>query len=91
MGKHRTEDTEVTEGDLGSWTRELGERRWLPHENCVKRGKHRTEVTEVTEVDLGARAEGVSQQFLTDRYCCRRKHRRELAKRQFIGLGCINV
>jgi hypothetical protein len=52
-GKHRTEVTEVTEGDIGvgggifaggtplAWVREARER-----------GKHRTEATEVTEGDI---------------------------------------
>ena len=47
-GKHRTEVTEVTEGEPEDRGEALLTRR-LQGENCANRGKHRTEVTEVTE------------------------------------------
>ncbi len=48
QGKHRTEVTEVTEGETGGG--KLGwVSRWLPGENHANQGKHRTEVTEATE------------------------------------------
>jgi hypothetical protein len=47
-GKHRTEDTEVTEGDQRIREEALLTRQ-LQGENCANRGKHRTEDTEVTE------------------------------------------
>jgi hypothetical protein len=56
---HRTEVTEVTEGD-GDLVRKLfGERREFLGGNHANGGKHRTEVTEVTEGD-GDRGENFS-------------------------------
>jgi hypothetical protein len=50
--KHRTEVTEVTEGDRDRWPKIFGERAELPGENPHEWGeKHRTEVTEGTEGD----------------------------------------
>ncbi len=43
-GKHRTEVTEVTEGDLGWWTNALGSRSLAHVREHAQRGKHRTEV-----------------------------------------------
>jgi hypothetical protein len=52
--KHRTEATEVTEGEIwvggkSAW----GQRHRFRCENDTKREMHRTEATEVTEGDLG--------------------------------------
>jgi hypothetical protein len=52
-GKHRTEVTEVTEGEPALWTRGFGGHRWLMGEKHADWGKHRTEVTEVTEGGTG--------------------------------------
>jgi hypothetical protein len=51
LGRHRTEGTEVTEGESASWTRRaLVDRVAFGRETCAL-GRHRTEVTEVTEGD----------------------------------------
>ena len=53
-GKHRTEVTEATEGDLGRWAKAaVGEHRGVCVRELRARGKHRTEVTEATEGDRG--------------------------------------
>ena len=52
-GKHRTEVTEATEGDLGWWTKCTWVKIVGSGAGTRQRGKHRTEVTEATEGDLG--------------------------------------
>jgi hypothetical protein len=66
-GKHRTEVTEVTEGEIWGW---MGRRTAGEHGGSVrerreegkdaKRGKHRTEVTEVTEGNWGWMGRGAA-------------------------------
>jgi hypothetical protein len=52
-GKHRTEVTEATEGDLGYWPKFYRWQRERLGEKSDATEKHRTEVTEATEGDLG--------------------------------------
>jgi hypothetical protein len=50
--KHRTEVTEATEGGLGWWPKNLGERPGF-YSGITRTGKHRTEVAEATEEAMG--------------------------------------
>ena len=87
-GKHRTEDTEATEGDglvakVFCWT------WWLTCEKDANRGKHRTEDTEVTEWGLGWWRKSFAGGWLTgEKDANRGKHRTE-AQRSRRGIGLV--
>ena len=59
-GKHRTEVTEVTEGDWGLVAKAVQWTLAASGREARDRGKHRTEVTEVTEGGLGIGGESCS-------------------------------
>ena len=81
-GKHRTEVTEVTEGESGDRRQKALVNTRLLGENSRIGGKHRTEVTEVTEGEPEDDGERLywTRRLLGEKRANRGKHRTEVTE-----------